>query len=210
MGSGAGSSHTAGPGAGTPPGVRDDGTVAADKQRGRQTARDMVLSLAVIVLAAGVIYLFIPHDEDQNPVKTVSYQVELDTARRAAPYPVAAPEGLPKEWRATSVRYQADGPEGSVWHLGFLTPDDEYVALEQSDARSPGKYIQDVTQRAEKTAKTVTAGGQEWQRYAGGKYDALVRTDRGTDSTTIVTGTASDEQLTKFAEALDNGEAAGR
>lgn len=210
MGSGAGPSRTAGPGAGGPAGMRDDGKVAADKQRGRQTARDMVLSLAVIVLAAGVIYLFIPHDEDKNPVKTVSYRVELDTARRAAPYPVAAPAGLPEEWRATSVRYGADDPEGSVWHLGFLTPDDEYVALEQSDAKRPGTYIEDVTQGAEKTAKTVSAGGQEWQRYEGEKYDALVRTGGKAEATTVVTGTASAEQLARFAGALENGKAAGR
>lgn len=207
---GGGAVETSGPGAGGAVGMRDDGTVAADKQRGRQTARDMVLSLAVIVLAAGVIYLFIPHDEDQNPVKTVSYRVELDTARRAAPYPVAAPSGLPEEWRATSVRYGADEPEGSVWHLGFLTPDDEYIGLEQADAKRPGAYIQGVTQGAEKTAETVRAGGQKWQRYEGDAYDALVRTGGKGGSTTVVTGTASAEQLARFAGALDNGKAAGR
>lgn len=171
----------------------------------------MVLSLAVIVLAAGVIYLFIPHDEDQNPVKTVSYQVELDTARRAAPYPVAEPKGLPKDWRATSVTYEADGPEGSAWHLGFLTPDDEYTAVEQSDDEDPAKYVESVTQGARKTSKTVRAGGEQWERYEGEKYDALVRTDPEKGCTTVVTGTASLQQLTDFAGALDEGgKAAGR
>ena len=73
------------------------GDVAADKQRGTQTVRDMLISLAVILLAAWVIYLFIPHDEEADPVRPVSYRVELDSARRAAPYPVAAPLG-PSCW----------------------------------------------------------------------------------------------------------------
>lgn len=180
--------------------MRDDGAVAADKKRGAQAVRDMVISLAVIVLAAWVIYLFIPHDDKKDPVKPVSYTVELNSARRAAPYPVAAPEGLSKEWRATSVRYAADSPKGSVWHLGFMTPDNQYAAVEQSDEPRPAKFIEDVTQGATKTAKTRRVDGEEWKRYEGEKYDALVLTDK--KGTTVVTGTASVKQLAQLAGAL--------
>ncbi|AXK37371.1 DUF4245 domain-containing protein [Streptomyces armeniacus] len=179
--------------------MRDDGRVAADKKRGTQTARDMIISLVVITLAAGVIYLFVPHDEDKDPVKTVSYGIEVSTARRAAPYPVAAPQGLSKEWRATSVRYEGGGPEGAAWHLGFVTPGEEYAAVEQSDAPAAG-FVKSVTQGARKTAKTERIGGEEWTRYEGGKYDALVRTEPG--FTTVVTGTASFGQLKELATAL--------
>ncbi|MDJ1134652.1 DUF4245 domain-containing protein [Streptomyces iconiensis] len=179
--------------------------MAADKKRGAQAVRDMIISLAVIVLAAWVIYLFIPHDDKKDPVKPVSYTVELNSARRAAPYPVAAPEGLSKNWRATSVRYAADSPKGSAWHLGFMTPDNEYATVEQTDKPRPQKFIEDVTQGAEKTAKTQRVGGDEWTRYEGEKYDALVRTfkngKKGT-SVTVVTGTASFKQLGQLAGAL--------
>ncbi|WP_308416720.1 DUF4245 domain-containing protein [Streptomyces sp. AJS327] len=177
--------------------------MAADKQRGRQTVRDMVISLAVIVLAAGVIYVFVPHDEDEDPVKRVSYQVELDSARRAAPYPVAAPRGLSDDWRATSVRYQARGDSGSVWHLGFMAPGNEYVAIEQSDDRRPHVFVRDVTRGAEKTGKTRRIAGEDWERYSGPKYDALVREAADGKSTTVVMGTAPDRQLTHMVEALD-------
>ncbi|WP_279240090.1 DUF4245 domain-containing protein [Streptomyces sp. 891-h] len=176
--------------------------MAADKKRGAQAVRDMVISLAVILLAAGVIYLFVPHDDKKDPVKTVGYRVELASARRAAPYPVAAPEGLSKEWRATSVRYTADGPKGSVWHLGFMTPDNEYAAVEQSDQKRPARFIDDVTQGAEKTAKKQRVKGEEWTRYTGEKYDALVRTAKDGKSVTVVTGTANFRQLGELAEAL--------
>ncbi|MFE0873331.1 DUF4245 domain-containing protein [Streptomyces smyrnaeus] len=177
--------------------------MAADKKRGAQAVRDMVISLAVIILAAWVIYLFIPHDENKDPVKTVSYRVELASARRAAPYPVAAPQGLSKEWRATSVRYTADGPKGTVWHLGFVTPDNEYAAVEQSDQERPVRFIDDVAQGAEKTSKKQHVAGEEWTRYQGQKYDALVRPAADGKSVTVVTGTASFRQLGELAEALE-------
>ncbi|NSC23661.1 DUF4245 domain-containing protein [Streptomyces albus subsp. chlorinus] len=177
--------------------------MAADKKRGAQTARDMVISLAVIVLAAWVIYLFVPHDESKDPVKTVGYRVELASARRAAPYPVAAPRGLPDTWRATSVRYTADGPAGSVWHLGFITPDDEYAAVEQSDSKRPDRFVDDVTHGAGKTAKKQRIAGEEWTRWTGPKYDALVRTDKDGTSVTVVTGTAGFRKLGELAGALE-------
>lgn len=169
----------------------------------------MVISLAVIVLAAGVIYLFVPSDEGDEPGQTVNYQMELDSARRAAPYAVAAPKGLSKDWRATSVRY--DGGAGNAkgnatWHLGFLSPDEEYVAVEQSDDSRVTNFVQDVTHRAEKSGKTESVNGDSWDHYAGSKYSALVRQDGR--STTVVLGTASLKELTHFTAALETRKAA--
>jgi hypothetical protein len=165
--------------------------------KGKQTVRDMILSLALIGLMAGVIYLFIPHDDSAPDLKRVDYKVELLTVRRAASYPVAAPEGLPDTWKATSVRYQAE-PHGT-WHIGFQDPEGQYVTVEQSTQKS-SEFIADVTKGARRTKATQDIGGQEWRRYTGGRYDALVL--EGDGSTTLVAGTASFGQLTKMAEAL--------
>ncbi|MCQ8770208.1 DUF4245 domain-containing protein [Streptomyces telluris] len=169
-----------------------------------QTVRNMVLAMAVIIPVAFVSYVFIPHDEGRasDAVPTVDYRVELDTARRAAPYPVAAPAGLDKDWRATSVSYRAGGTggkEGSVWHLGFLDPDTEYVAVEQSDGPARA-FIDGASQRAVKTDRTQRVGDATWRHYEGEKYNALVREERGV--TTVVTGTASAERLAEMAAAL--------
>ncbi|NGO49121.1 DUF4245 domain-containing protein [Streptomyces ureilyticus] len=165
--------------------------------KGKQTVRDMVLSLGLIGIVAGVIYVFIPHDDSEPPLKRVDYRVELLTARRAATYPVAAPEGLSKEWKATSVRFEGDNFD--AWHLGFHDPDGEYVAVEQS-TQKPSTFIDEAGQRAEETDDTESIGGRTWTRYEGPKYDALVLREQG--STTVVTGTASFGQLTKMAAAL--------
>ncbi len=167
----------------------------------------MVLAMAVIIPVAFVSYVFIPHGEGkgmvaESAVPTVDYRVELDTARRAAPYPVAAPAGLGGDWRATSVSYRAGGTggkEGSVWHLGFLDPETQYVAVEQSDGPA-GAFIDGVSQRAVKTGRTQRVGDATWRQYEGEKYNALVREERGV--TTVVTGTASPERLTEMAAAL--------
>ncbi|MFG2428484.1 DUF4245 domain-containing protein [Streptomyces sp. NPDC048590] len=166
-------------------------------KRGKQTVRDMFLSMLVITAVAGVVYIFIPHDDKADPIKAVDYRVELATARRAAPYPVAAPSGLPQGWKPTSVSYT--GQDGSGWHLGFLDPDGNYVAVEQSTTPAK-KYVPDVSQDAEDTGRTERVAGREWQRWEGPKYDALVL--HAEDVTTVVTGSAPRESLVEMAAAL--------
>ncbi len=160
----------------------------------------MVLSMTVIVLFAAVIYVFIPHDDSQDPLQRVDYSVELQSARRAAPYPLAAPQGLPEAWKATSVTYRGDGRLGAAWHLGFLDPDRQYVAVEQSDGEAE-KFVASVSRGAERTDRTRRINGEVWVRYEGEKYDALVREED--DHTTVVLGTASEDRLATMAAALE-------
>ena len=157
----------------------------------------MVLSLGLIGIAVAVIYVFIPHGDSAPDLKKVDYRVELLTARRAASYPVAAPEGLPDRWKATSVRFRGD--RFDAWHLGFHTPDGEYVQIEQS-AQKPSAFIDEASQGAAATKTTQEIDGRTWTRYTGGRYDALVLAEKG--STTVVAGTGSFAQLTQMAAAL--------
>ncbi|MFB7912605.1 DUF4245 domain-containing protein [Streptomyces sp. NPDC056061] len=166
-------------------------------KRGKQTVRGMFLSMAVATAAAGFVYIFVPHDENANPVEAIDYRVELLTARRAAPYPIVAPDGLAKEWKPTSVRYESEA--GNSWHLGFLDPEGKYVAVEQSTSQAK-KYVTEVSQDAKDTGRTQQVAGEAWQHWKGDKYDALVR--HGKDVTTVVTGSASTERLAEMAAAL--------
>ncbi|MDH6624784.1 hypothetical protein M2271_002588 [Streptomyces sp. LBL] len=166
--------------------------------KGKQkTVRDMILSLGLIGIAAAVIYVFIPHNDSAPDLKKVDYRVELLTARRAASYPVAAPEGLSGSWKATSVRFQGD--RFDAWHLGFHAPGGEYVQIEQS-TQKPSTFIDAASQGGRETKATQEIDGRTWTRYTGGRYDALVLTGKG--ATTVVAGTGSFAQLTRMAEAL--------
>ncbi|WP_322899721.1 DUF4245 domain-containing protein [Actinacidiphila rubida] len=173
--------------------------MAADK-RGNKTVRDLLLSLVVLGFVVFVIYLFIPHDSHADPVKVVPFSVELGQARRDAPYPVAGPEGLSAEWRSTSVTYNAGDPKNVTWHVGFVDPDEQYVAIEQSNGAAD-PFVASVTLGSHPAGGgTVTAGGHTWERYTGGRYTALVRKEPKV--TTVVLGTAPQSQLTQMAAAL--------
>ncbi|MGW1765770.1 DUF4245 domain-containing protein [Streptomyces sp. NPDC002073] len=167
--------------------------------KGKQTVQDMVRSLVVIGAIVALIYVVIPHDDEADPTRVVDYRVELLTARRAAPYPLAAPVGLSDEWRATSVSYERRNADS--WHLGYLDPNDQYIAVEQSTDPSVDAYVRKVSQRAAETPATQEAGDLTWQRWEGPKYRALVRKEQGV--TTVVTGTASYERLGEMAASLE-------
>ncbi|MEU6663580.1 DUF4245 domain-containing protein [Streptomyces sp. NPDC046821] len=168
--------------------------------KGKKTVGSLVLSMGACVLAAGAIYVFVPHDDSgEPPVKRVDYRVELLTARRAAAYPVAAPEGLAKSWKPTSVRFDASNSD--AWHLGFHDPEGQYVGVEQSTEK-PVLFIDKASQGATETSATQSIGGETWRQYKGGDYGYKALVLKGDKSTTVVTGTASFAQLTKMAEAL--------
>jgi hypothetical protein len=166
--------------------------------RGKQTVWDMVLSMAAIGVVVAVIYVFIPHDKNHDPITPVSYTVELDQARRDAPFKVAGPVGLGKGWQASSVTYDSSDPKNVQWHLGFVDPQNQYAAVEQSNAPAAG-FIAQKSHGARRDGTRLIAG-EQWIRYDGTKYDALVREEKGV--TTMVTGTSSPARLAELAAAL--------
>ncbi|MFC4032689.1 DUF4245 domain-containing protein [Streptomyces polygonati] len=173
--------------------------MAADK-RGNKTMVDLALSMVVLGIVVFLIYLFIPHDSKADPVRVVPFSVELGQARRDAPFPVAGPEGLGAQWRSTSVTYSGTDRKAITWHIGFIDPKQQYVAVEQSNGPADA-FISSVTLDAHRDgSRTVQAGGLSWQRYVGGRYTALVHKAQGV--TTVVLGTAPDAQLTQMAAAL--------
>ncbi|MQS09925.1 DUF4245 family protein [Streptomyces sp. IF17] len=167
-----------------------------------KTVRDMVLSMAVLMVGVFFVYLMVPNDPSQDPVRPVEYRVEANTAARAAPYELLTPRDLPEEWRATSVRYRAADEHGAVWRLGFMDPENEYAALAQTDTVGDASdaFVADLTRGAEATGETVRLGDREWDWMTGDRFDALVSTDP--DGTVVVTGTAPRERLEFFADSL--------
>lgn len=194
----------------TPPGdraatgaPRPNGPHGAPPARPRtlKTVRDMVLSMAVVCVGVFAVWLLLPHDasRDAAPVR-VEYEVAAASAARDAPYQVLIPRGLGDRWRATSVDYQPQAEHGTTWRLGFVNPDDEYAALAQADGAAE-PFVSQITHGAEATGATERIAGQEWTRYEGPKYDALVLT--GPEVTTVVYGTAPFDSLGRLAAALD-------
>ncbi|WP_235031803.1 DUF4245 domain-containing protein [Actinacidiphila yanglinensis] len=176
--------------------------MAADKRGGNKTVRDLVLSMLVLGVVVYLIYLFIPHDSKADPVKTetVGYSVELQQARRDAPYPVAGPEGLGAKWRATSVTYSGSDRKNVTWHIGFVDPDQQYAAVEQTNGNAAA-FIAQVTLNGHRDGdRTLPVHGVGWTYYTGGRYHAVAREQNGV--TTVVLGTGPDSRLQQLAGAL--------
>jgi hypothetical protein len=179
----------------------------------KKTARDMLMSMALIALPILAIVLWFPHDakDPQDAVQTVDYTVSLQQARDPGtlPFEALAPVGLPAGWRATSVHADFDPTAPLRWELGFQSPDHQYVALVQVTG---GKLVEGVlaTQVPDaSTGSATTAGGFTWTEYssADGTRRAIARTEQSTGTPAapvgvVVAGTASFAELEQFASTL--------
>ncbi len=137
----------------------------------QKSVRDMVLSLGLIGIVAGFIYVFIPTRRLGAPLSSGS-TTAWSSSRHAARPPIRwrRPRACPSEWKATSVRFQGD--DFDAWHLGFHDPDGEYVAIEQSTQKPP-TFIDDASQGAEETKHDAAHRRAHLERYEGGRSTTL-------------------------------------
>jgi hypothetical protein len=177
--------------------------------------------MAVISLPIVAIVEWFPHDskKPEAAVQTVDYTIPLDQVRRDSdlPFTALAPATVPAGWRATSVHADLTPGERLRWEIGFLTPDKQYVALDQvSGGHSVDSVLADQAPDATRVsgaAGQVTAGGFDWQVYVSGDgtRHALVRTTPPTGNGAaaavgpvgvVVSGTVGMAELTSFAGDL--------
>ena len=174
-------------------------TSSGKRPRGFETAGDMVRSLALVLVVVVVVFLLTVRDEPDQQITPIDYTAQLDAARAQAAYDVLAPVGLGAGWRATSARGSTEG--GAVtWHLGLVTPADDYAAVEQSDG-ARATFLDEFTSGSERAGQ-VTIDGLAWQRLDGGEPErrALLRTSGA--ATTLVAGSASWGELRRLAASL--------
>lgn len=180
----------------------DHGAVA--KKRGLETVRDMVLSLGVVGIVVVALLIFGRHSE-RDPVRPIDYSLKFQQASQVAPYPLLAPQGLPDRWRATSADYDSRNPTRVTWHIGFINPNEQYAAVEQVNGPA-APFVQDKGKKG-KPVGVHDVAGVPWKSYDGPKYRSLVHEQGGV--TTMVTGTATFEDLAQLAAALRPAGAAG-
>jgi len=161
---------------------------------------DMLRSMLVLVLIVGALWAvnsLLFSQDSSTPVRAVSYRGQLADARQMADYQVLGPAGLGASWVPTSVDLRRSGPSVR-WHLGFLTPNREYVGLEQGD-RAPRRIVRRYVAGLQPSG-ALTIAGSPWQLYRGATDTALVRQDGG--AVTVVVGTAPTGDLVGFARSL--------
>jgi hypothetical protein len=174
------------------------------------TTGDLIRSLALILVPLAVITVLFTRLPRDHPVKVVDWRPVLATAREQAPYPVLAPTNLPSEWRATSVTWVKTGDpyvggQRSVrnfWQLGFLSPDEVYIAVAQGDLKAEDMVTEQTRIGAADGQSTVN--GQTWQRRVSpdDRTRSLVRVQPTV--TTVVVGDTSYTGLEAFAATLSS------
>ena len=184
----------------------EESSAPPPRRRGVASALDIVRSMGVVLLLVAVVALITLRPSGGDEIRVIEYADDLASARVAAPYAVLAPTGL-EGYRATSVRFTPT-ESGTVWHVGFVSPLEEYVGLDQTDGPAAA-FVDDLTESAAPVGGSdgsVELGGRTWERYdEGGDTDGervrgLVTEEAG--ATTLVSGTADWSELEAMAAAL--------
>lgn len=168
----------------------------------------MVISLLVLIVPIALIYWFFTMDPEPE-VERLDYGPVLSVAEEESPYPVLRPVNLPEDWVPVRVAWATDGEpwinnepaEGNSWQLGFMAPNQIYVAVQQRD-RAPVQFIGRVTRDGAASGESVTLAGRDWERWVSedGRSRSLVWRDG--ELSAVVTGDTDFEQLEAFTATL--------
>jgi hypothetical protein len=172
------------------------------KRRGFETTGDMVRSLLLVLVLVFVVVALTVRPHPDSVVHRFDYSGVFDQAREQARYDVLAPIGLPDSWVPTSARTTRAGT-AVTWHVGFVTPDDDYASLEQSDG-SAAAFVRQFAGGGTR-AGSVVIGGATWRRLEGGDPEPRALVLERDDVTTVVAGSAGWGELRELAASLQVG-----
>ena len=173
------------------------------KNRGRESAADMVRSLGLVVLVIVPVWFFAKAPaSDEAELRVVDPTAAI--AEFSADVPDApVPGGLPASWRATSAGYS--GAERTL-RVGWVTPSEQYAEYAASTGER-AEFVESVAGEQAEPVAPVTVDGAEWEvleepdgsRSYVGTYGA----------STVVVGTkrapASEDELAVLLGSLAAG-----
>jgi len=177
---------------------------ARRSRREHQTAFNLVLaliaSLGIVLFLVAVVVR-----PDQAVDRTVDYQ-QIAADAEVPGVTLAAPD-LPEGFTSNRADFQDKTSDGvQVWTVGLVTPDRQYIGLQQGIDANDSWVSNQLDQQAATGDRTVD--GTEWTVYdrrdegkdAGNHAYSLVHTfDR---NTIVLSGTADDASFTAVAKAV--------
>ncbi len=162
----------------------------------------MVWSLAAVGLLVAFL-VAVTYRDRPDPIRVVDPVPAGVQAKQAAPFDVVVPAGLPAEWKPTSAGYapatRSAIPNAASWQVGYVTPAGDYAALAQAEG-DPAVAVRNLVEGARPAGEGAGpfVGWARWESDSGRQAYVLERPD----STVVVFGTASDEELAVLAAAL--------
>lgn len=175
------------------------------KHRAAQTVRNLLWALAA-TLAVVLFLVLVVVRPDLAPPAPIDYDTVAGQVQAELNTPISAPV-LPPQWSANQAEVRKQG-EISVWYVGFITPDEQFIALNQGIDANP-TWVDNVLNRATPTGKLMI-DNVEWTVYDHRKakdpgnlaYALVTVVDK---STYVLYGTASDVEFETLATAMEVG-----
>ena len=172
-------------------------------RRRRGTALDMVRSLGLVTAGVAALMLFTLRDQpDRTPI-TVDIAATVEAARADAGYPVLAVTALPPGWYANFAEFSRipGEPGHEVFHVGYITTDEHYFAVDASDANDQRSLASEA--RTGKALRTETVAGIAFEVYADGETERWFHSATGAAPYSItLTGTGTRDQWLAFISTL--------
>ncbi len=187
----------------------EPGSTAPPRPRGMGgTARNMVFSMLAVLAVAVAWWALMPGPEESRRAPVDVAPVAAYASEQSA-WPVWVPQDLPESWRATSVRYEPHTDGVLSWRVGYVSPQDEFVGIDQA-AEVTDDWVASLVRGGQPQGTTEVDGPDgpaTWDRYASDDQNTLVLPGGGPDeATTVVRGTAPFDQLEDFVGQLERWE----
>ena len=191
-----------------PPGEPDYYADESDEARAyarpaRRTARDLVISMVVLLVPIAFIVAIFRLQGGEDPV-VIDPAPVLAQAEAAGEFPVSRPGGLAEGWRPVTAVYRRED-SGSILRVGYLTPSGAGVQLIESNQPADDLLRRELGDAVRPTG-TVDISGRQWQSYTvRGDELALVQTgllESGHARTVIVIGRGSSDEMRALAAAV--------
>lgn len=193
--------------------MAEDGLVSTPEPTGRpmrglrQNVGDMIRSMLVVLAVVGAI-LLVTWRPQPNPIREVSLEPLVTFATSQASFPVFVVDTTATP---TSVRWEPTEASDNemVWHIGYVTADQQYLQLSQSVADSEvyvseqtldGVRLSDDAELPGGVRELTNEGWVPFENPAADGRRSLVRTQDG--STTILSGTGDWTDLGTAARDL--------
>jgi hypothetical protein len=183
----------------------------AANDRFKTSARDMVLSMAVLVAIIGaIVWLtrgceFSPSGPSVDPASapTVDASKELNSAARRVVFPVRSPV-VPGDWRSNSFNTSPVGTGAQATtavRVGWITPPGHYLRLSQSNAPVDLLVVMEAGGDVSPDSRgSVDVAGTKWAKHLGkGSESSWVTTVDGVQL--LITGSGTEDEFRTLATA---------
>lgn len=184
-----------------PPG--GNGGDARRKRLASYTVRNMILSVLPILGLALVWWAFTHNPQEPQP-RAVEVEMVANHAAYQSDWPVWVP-GPGEGWTPTVAYFEPRVADVLTWHVSFMTPEGEYVAISQAadvTAEWSEQVLSGGTQVGQETLESP-AGEHSWAAHEGPRpSNAEVARVLGPEhtggSTVVVHGTVGQAELEEF------------